>query len=52
MVMVPIRRDDVFEGEEMFMARLSVAPDSDGVVIGQQDTATTAIIDGRYRLSK
>ena len=46
MVMVPIREDEVFEGEEVFTARLSVGPDSNGVVIGRQGTATTSIIDG------
>ena len=46
MVMVPIRQDEVFEGEEVFTARLSVGPDSNGVVIGRQGTATTSIIDG------
>ena len=45
-IMVPIRQDNVFEGEEVFIARLSIAPDSDGVVIGRQGTATTAIVDG------
>ena len=45
-VMVSIKQDTVFEGEEVFSARLSVGPDSSGVVIGRQGTATTSIIDG------
>ena len=47
MVMVPIRQDNVFEGEEVFTAILSLAPGSNGVEIGRQSTATTAIVDGR-----
>ena len=47
MVTVPIRQDNVFEGEEVFTAILSLAPGSNGVEIGRQSTATTAIVDGR-----
>ena len=47
MVTVPIRQDNVFEGEEVFTAILSLSPGSNGVEIGRQSTATTAIVDGR-----
>ena len=47
-VMVPIMQDNVFEGEELFTARLTLDSNSNGVRIGRQDTATTAIVDGRH----
>lgn len=47
-VMVPITQDSIYEGEESFTATLSPAPDSSGVEIGQQGTATTTIVDGSH----
>ena len=51
-VMVPITQDSIFEGEESFTATLSPAPDSSGVEIGQQGTATTTIVDGSHLVIK
>ena len=45
-IMIPIEVDSVFEGDEVFTAILSVIPDSTGVEIGQQDTATIIIMEG------
>ena len=48
-VMVSIQRDNVFEGEESFVASLSLVTGSTGVEIGQQDSATVRIMDGKAR---
>ena len=46
-VIVTIQGDNVFEGEESFTASLSLVPGSTGVEIGQQDSATISIMDGK-----
>ena len=50
-VMILIKDDNVFEGEESFTASLSPVPGSTGVEIGQQGTATTIIMDGKLRIA-
>ena len=47
-VMVSIQADNVFEGSESFTVVLSLLPGSNGTEIGQQNTATTTITDGRH----